>query len=407
MFNKNSTQLSEIVNQEISEEIKKESRLEQLIGQYGSEVTAIIHATLENLAEKAFNDFMGDRVGKKVIRVTDGQEVIDYRNGYRTIKQVMAETVPLRDLRIPRNRAGGFKIGFLAKTRRRIGKLAFLVKELFLNGVGTRKIRRSFEKAGMKMSGLSRSVVSNIAKDLRAEYLVWINRKIEKDFIYLLIDGVYLKTRRKVSTNVGTIMVTGITEKGHKEVLHFTMGMESESNVDEVFQGLACRGLDFSRVKLVTTDGSSGLINSVRSNFGEKKIQRCIVHKTRNIVDKTPKALKDEVRAKLGRLFKQSSRLEAMEYLKRFVAEYENKIPEAVRCLLEDKEDLLRYFDFPENHRKTISNTNLIERVFKEVRRRTKVMETLDNEYSCYGILMGIVRENNHRWEQKSHWRKS
>ena len=78
-----------------------------------------------------------------------------------------------------------------------------------------------------------------------------------------------------------------------------------------------------------------------------------------------------------------------------------------MECLLEDKEDLLRFFGLPDRHWKTIRCTNLIERVIHEVRRRTKVMETIDSEMGCYGIVMGVVREQNERWSKRSHWRKS
>ena len=110
--------------------------------------------------------------------------------------------------------------------------------------------------------------------------------------------------------------------------------------------------------------------------------------------------------AKLGRLWHQPSLIDAQEFLKKLKEEYESKAPRAIDCLMEDVDSLLRFYNFTESHRKTISNTNLIERVIRETRRRTKVIDRIDNEFTCYKILMGMVREQNDRWALKSHWRK-
>jgi transposase-like protein len=111
------------------------------------------------------------------------------------------------------------------------------------------------------------------------------------------------------------------------------------------------------------------------------------------------------MKAKLQRLWNCETRLEAEQYLERLHNEYYAIAPKAIECLLHDKDNLFRYLSFPVNHRKTIRNTNLIERVIREVRRRTKVMDNvLDNEYSVYAVMTGIFNEQNHRWNKKSHW---
>lgn len=272
--------------------------------------------------------------------------------------------------------------------------------------MGTRRVRRAFERIGVKVSGLSKSTVSEISKDLLKEYLCWINRPISRPFAYLQVDGVYVTIRKSSTRKAGTLKVIGITEDGHKEVLHFTLGTESEKHFDEVLQSLISRGLNVKRVKLVTADGARGPNNSIVSHLGRDTFQRCVVHKTRNILAKCPKNIHDELKAKVGRLWNQSSRLNAEQYLERLRAEYEAIAPRALECLLEDKEDLLRFFGLPDRHWKIIRCTNLIERVIHEVRRRTKTMETIDSEM-CYAIVMGGVREHNERWSKRGHWRTS
>jgi len=353
---------------------------------------------LERFVQEPFEEFMGDRTGNRVIRDSDKKEVIDYKNGYRTVKQAMIDTLILENMKIPRNRAGGFQPEILEAGKRKAGKLAHLALELFVNGVSTRKVRRAFEKAGMKISGLS--------KDLMKEYLSWIHMPIKEKYKYLQADAVYSKVRKNSKKRIGTLILIGIREDSFKEVLHFTLGTESESNFDEALQSLI-RRLDIDAVELITLYGAKGPINSDRSHFGKNRVQRCIIHKQKNILDKCPKNIKDELKAKLQRLWNMTTRLEAEKFLEVIKNEYWNIARNSIECLLVDKEYLFRYFDFDENHRKTIRNTNLIERVIRETRRRTKVMDTLDNEYGVYGILMGVIREQNERWTYKSHWEKS
>jgi len=163
--------------------------------------------------------------------------------------------------------------------------------------------------------------------------------------------------------------------------------------------------LDIKKVKLVTIDGAKGPIASVSNLLGPEKLQRCVVHKTRNIIEKTPIVLRDELKGKLNRLWNQPSLIDAQKFILEIENEYSKKAPKAISCLMEDKETLLQFYRFPESHRKTIRNTNLIERVIHETRRRTKVIDVIDNEYTCYKILMGVIREQNIRWAAKSHWR--
>jgi transposase-like protein len=328
-------------------------------------------------------------------------------HGSRKVKQAVIDTLVLNDFRIPRSRAGGFQTDILVKLKHKAGIFAKLALEMFVGGMSTRKVRRPFEQIGINISGLSKSTVSEITKELLQEYIRWINRPIRQAYDYIIVDGVYVTIRKSSPRKAGTLMVIGITNGGQKEVLHFTLGTESERHFDEVLQNLIRRGLKTESVKLVIADGSKGPINSIVKHFGKAKLQRCTVHKTRNIIDKCPKNLQDELKARINRIWNQTSRLEAERYIDVLVEEYGDVARRAIDCLLEDKDDLLNFYGMPSSHWKTIRSTNLIERVIHEVRRRTKVMCTIDSEKGCYGIVMGVVREQNIRWGKRSHWRKS
>lgn len=382
-------------------------RIDELLARYEDPVRAIVHRILEEYVERCFTEFMGSRVGAELPRSTDGKLVKEYRNGSRKVKQAVIDTLVLNDFRIPRSRAGGFQTDILVKLKHKAGIFAKLALEMFVGGMSTRKVRRPFEQIGINISGLSKSTVSEITKELLQEYIRWINRPIRQAYDYIIVDGVYVTIRKSSPRKAGTLMVIGITNGGQKEVLHFTLGTESERHFDEVLQNLIRRGLKTESVKLVIADGSKGPINSIVKHFGKAKLQRCTVHKTRNIIDKCPKNLQDELKARINRIWNQTSRLEAERYIDVLVEEYGDVARRAIDCLLEDKDDLLNFYGMPSSHWKTIRSTNLIERVIHEVRRRTKVMCTIDSEKGCYGIVMGVVREQNIRWGKRSHWRKS
>ena len=276
------------------------------------------------------------------------------------VKQVPIDTLILHDFKIPRNRAGGFTTTLLQRFRRRAGRLAECALDLYVNGISTRKVRRNFERLGVKVSGLSKSTVSNISKELMREYLRWSNRPLQREYRYLQVDTVYIRVRKSSNRKVGTMIVIGIGEDGYKEVLHFTIGNESAHHFDEVIQSLIRRGLNPASICLVTTDGAKGPIKSISDHFGRDRVQRCTVHKTENIIEKCPTNLREELKAKLQRLWSMPSRLEAERYLDTIQSEYGSIAMRAIECLCEDKDDLFRYFSFPDEHRKTIRNTNCL-----------------------------------------------
>ena len=193
------------------------SRLEELISMYENPVRAIVHGLLEQYVKEEFEAFIGPRIGQLVTRESDGQEVRDYRNGNRIIKQVIVDTLALENFQVPRNRAGGFRSTILERSRRYAGRFATLALELFINGVSTRKVRRSFQKAAMNISGLSKNSVSRISEDLRKEYLKWANRPIKEKFKYLQADAVYIRVRQKSPRKPGTLMIIGIQENGQND----------------------------------------------------------------------------------------------------------------------------------------------------------------------------------------------
>lgn len=147
------------------------SRYEEIVRQYEDPIKAMVHRALEVYIEEAFEEFIGGKIGTYVTRSIDGKEVKEYRNGYRYIKHGLIETLTLEQIRVPRNRAGGFRPGILNRMQEHIYKVALLASSLYINGLSTRKIGRSLDKAGIKLRGLSKSNVSRRVKNLVEEYI--------------------------------------------------------------------------------------------------------------------------------------------------------------------------------------------------------------------------------------------
>jgi len=373
---------------------------------YREPVRAAVHFGIQCMIFEEFENFMEDRIGMDFIR---GDKIIkDYRNGYRTRESISTSVGPLEDLRIPRNRLGGFVPAAIPRKKRVYDQMAELVTSLFINGVATRGIRRAFQRVYNKcLPGISNERVSNITRSLIEDYNKWIKRPIQKEFTFLIADAIYLSLKRGTKSREALLSVIGITDEGQKEFLFFQFGgTEKSTSYDEIFLNLKNRGLNFKNVKNITIDGSPGLISSAISHFGEKKVQRCTVHKTENILDKVSDEYKAEVKGFLNRIWNSQSKSEAIRKIKDFAETYSEKFPGAVACLIQDKDSLLRYYNFPSYTWKSVRNTNLIERSFKEVRRRTKPMDILSSEDGALKIIFGIVENINVRWERKSHWKK-
>ena len=196
-----------------------QNRFEELVQQYEDVIKALVHRTCEIYVEEAFEEFISGKIGKLVKRSSDGEMVTEYRNGYRHIKHGLIGTIALSNIRVPRNRAGGFRCEILKGIREQASKIALLISSLYVNGISTRKIRRSFERAGITLPGLSRSNVSRAVRQLVQEYIAWINRPITRKFIYIQVDTVYIRARKLGNTRLGVMITIGIDEDGHKEVL--------------------------------------------------------------------------------------------------------------------------------------------------------------------------------------------
>jgi len=231
--------------------------------------------------------------------------------------------------------------------------------------------------------------VSKVSQKLAEAVEAWRQRDLSVEPIkYMYIDGTLFSMRIAGSIEkVPVLVVIGVTEAGHRSVLGLQSGdKESATSWREMFKDLKKRGLDATRVQLGVMDGLPGLEHVFKEEFTRAKVQRCQVHVARNILAKVPKKLKKEVADEVRSIFYASSKSKAVEFFESFKADREKDLPSAVKCLESSLSSCLTYLQFPKEEWVCLRTTNVIERVNKEFKRRTKPMEILAGERSCYTL---------------------
>ena len=322
----------------------------------------------------------------------------DSRNGYyeRDLECVFGL---LEDLRIPRTRNNTFRTKLIAKYQRRQKQVSSLIREMFVRGVSTRRIGEVLTPLlGIEPSA---STVSRIAKTLDAEVEKYRKRPITDEYVYLILDGVTMKVKEAPHAVKKLVLCAyGITTYGRRELIAFSqVQAESESCCEIFLESLYRRGLYGANLKLIVTDGSPGLIRAVDLVYHGVPRQRCWAHKGRNIASKVRRKNQEECLSGLKRIYNQSNRRSAIIAYREWAARWREEEPEAVACLAKDLEEMLTFYQMPQSHWKKIRTTNLIERIFREVRRRTRPMTCFANRASCDRVIFAVFDSFNKRWE--------
>ena len=303
---------------------------------------------------------------------------------------------------VPRDRKGEFRTEVIPRSKRYEDSLREEMCALFLGGVSTRTLSLLSERLiGRKISATE---VSNASKELVDSAEQWRVRDLSTEKVkYIYADGTLFPMRMDGSIDrVPLLVAIGVTEQGHRTVLGIQSGdKESATTWREFFKDLKGRGLDGSNVKLGIIDGLPGLERIFKEEFLNAKVQRCQIHVARNVLAKVPKKLKKVIADELRSIFYASSRDKAIEFFRKFKHRWEKEIPSAVKCLENSLDSCLTYLEFPEEEWLCLRTTNVIERVNKEFKRRTKPMEILAGERSCYTLLAFICLKMELNWRSK------
>jgi putative transposase len=350
--------------------------LEQLIGEVRQVARRVFITTIQH----EFEAFIGAGEYKR------SEKRKDHRNGYRT-RNLVTEIGTLEDVPIPRSRHGHFLPSLFHRWQRTQRKVVALVGEMFLRGVSTRKIGKLSKALWGKE--FSPATVSEFNSHLKEEFLQWMNRPLQKPIRYLYLDGIALKLRRKWISKEMLLSAVGITSEGKKEFLGFVLGgSESSASWEFLLRQLLERGLDPKTLGLVVIDGSLGLKKALALMLPGVAVQRCIVHKLWNVTGHTPYSLRGVVPQELKRIFYAPNEQDARTLFFQFKERWSKEAPKAVECVEKDIEELLSFYSLPFRHWTLIRTTNVIERAFKEFRRRVKIMETFPTEESCQRIML-------------------
>ena len=302
-------------------------------------------------------------------------------------------------VKVPRDRKGEYRTQVIPKSKQYEDELRQDIAVMFLSGVSTRTLAMiSHRLIGHKISS---GEVSRCSQKLVKAIESWRNRNLSlMRFKYLFCDGVCFEMRvARTIEKVSVLVVIGVTENGQKQVISIQSGdKESASNWRETFKDLKYRGLDGQAITLGIMDGLPGLEKVFREEFPRGKVQRCQVHVARNVLAKVPHKLKQKVADDIRSIFYASSREKALEFSTQFTKRWQNDVPSAVKCLQNSLDSCLTFFDFPEEEWISLRTTNMIERLNKEFKRRTKPMEIIAGENACYTLLAFISIKMEMHW---------
>ena len=300
---------------------------------------------------------------------------------------------------VPRDRRGEFHSQVLPRYRRYEQEISRDLSLMFLCGIST----RTLSAISLRLLGrrISPAEVSEANQELVEAVEKWRMRDLSTEPIrYLFIDGVNFRMRilKRIET-VPVLVAIAVTETGHKLVVGLQAGdRESAASWREFFRDLKQRGLHGSQVTLGIMDGLTSLETVFREEFPQAKTQRCQVHVARNVLAKVPQALKADVAADMRHVFYAPSKKQAREAYERFRQKWEKAAPSGVASLERSLEACLTFYDFPAEQWVSLRTTNLIERLHKEFKRRTRPMEILPGEAGCYRLLAFISLKMELHW---------
>ena len=324
----------------------------------------------------------------------------DYRNGYYE-RDFLTRFGTIR-LRIARTRKKNFLPRALQRFQRRADELALLIREAFLRGISTRQVGRVV--ALLTGEAVSAQTVSRLTRDLDQAVREFHQAPLADEWAYLFLDGVSLRVRRPSGRKrVQMLVAYGVRPDGSRQLLGFLRSQgESQQAWEGLLQDLYRRGLEGKNLLLIVTDGCVGLAAAIATVYPRALHQRCWVHKMRNILEKVRKRDYQAVKKDAQAIYGADGQPQAEAAFRRFRARWQRDYPRMVRQLEGDLPELLSFFRFPQHLWKKLRTTNVIERCFVEVRRRTRPMVCFVNVQSVDRIIYSIFQRFNLEWKNRT-----
>jgi putative transposase len=317
------------------------------------------------------------------------------RNGHRDRTwDTRVGSIPLR---VPRVRDGSYFPGLLEPRTRAERALVAVVQEAYVQGVSTRRVDALVQALGM--SGISKSQVSRLCQELDGVVAQFRGRRLEGPYPYLWLDATFVKVRREGRVvSMAVVIAIGVKASGEREVLGFDVGPSEDGAFWLSFlRGLVARGL--GGVQLAISDAHTGLKAAIAAVLSGASWQRCRVHFVRNALALVPKGAQAMVAATIRTVFAQPDAASAREQWQRVADGFRARWPRLADLLDEAEGDVLAYLAFPAEHWRQIWSTNPLERLNKEVKRRSDVVGIFPNEVAVIRLTGAILSEQHDEWQ--------
>jgi putative transposase len=352
-----------------------------------------VKAVLEEVLQEEMNEHLN--AGYRELTPTRRGE----RNGHYT-RNLVTPAGKIERLEVPRDREGEFVTQVFERYKRMTGDVEEAVLEMYLSGISTRKVAAITDSLSKVRVG--KDAVSRIASRLEEQQNEWRERTLkEKAYPYLYLDATYLKVRWGASvSSMALLACVGVDEEGFREVLAMEVaGSEKGAAYASLLRGLIDRG--FKGVRLVISDDHEGIKAAVSGELPGVDWQRCVVHFERNVLSHVPSSSVAEVAEDLKAVFGVKREKTARALAEEFISLYKKSYPKAVSVFEAGVKDALTYLRYPGSHHARLRTTNMLERLFKEVKRRTRVVGVFPNERSAATLATEIALRSSEEWPLK------
>ena len=352
-----------------------------------------IRKALEMLLNEAFKVDRQGYLNAKPYERSDAR--VDYANGFKpkTLKSRVGEL----ELLIPQVRGGDYYPACLERGSRSERALLLACAEMYVQGVSTRKVKEVMEElCGIAINS---SDVSRATAKLDVTLKAWRERPIGV-IKYLYIDARYEKVRQSgIVVDCAVLIAQGVTDEGRRVILGVSVSLsEAEPHWRKFFESLVARGMH--GVELIISDAHSGLKAARQAVFPSVPWQRCQFHLQQNAQSHVPKqSLKKPVAGKIRAIFDAENRMEADRLLSLAVSHYEKEAPDLSNWMEANIPESLTVFSFPNDYHKRLRTSNSLERINREIRRRTRVASIFPNTASCERLVTAILVEISDEWE--------
>lgn len=330
-------------------------------------------------------------------RYSRTEDRTDYRNGFREREWITCSGK--LKLQVPRHRNLPFKTLLFENYKRSEAALITTMAEMVVNGVATRKVERITEKlCGVRFS---KSAVSEVCKGLLDIVNDFKQRPLEECYPFMTVDGTYFKVRENHRVISKAMMIAYATnDQGIRNIIGLEVyDKESKDTWTNFLQSLKKRGL--KGVMVITSDAHEGIQYAISRIFPEVSWQRCQFHFSRNISDKAPQKYQTGIRIELNEMFNCRTIEEARKVRDRIIDDYKDKAPEAMECLDEGFEDSMTIMVLPYHLRKYYRTSNQVERINREMKRRSKSIGVFSNTDSLLRMMGSLLIELNDNLQLK------